>query len=491
MDEFKGLKVPIADLPSAVKDFNSGKQCWCACASRCTCACASCILCCNAGNPAEKIKAFGDYAISKGHVVTRAEYLAMNIDYAAGRIAVDVASADDVDDDDDRYTCTCRYCEEQFKSDDEDAELCPDCKHRFDDGEIRTCDRCGKYFNTDDGIIYTEDSNEVWCYSCSDYAYRCDACGNYYEYEHNIHSDDNFIVCDHCYDRSYYTCNGCRCIVHENDTYWHDDEPYCESCCPDDSDVIHNYWFKPDPDFWECDGEAEADKGKLIYLGFELECGDGDSDRRNRCAELIDNTTSLCYLKGDGSIPDYGFEMVTHPLTYLYHKDCAGWDDILKIIRGHGLKSHDASSSCGLHVHVNRNSLNDHRWLIVDWFVHRFQSKWETIARRSDEHWCAFKRKDSFASLKDVYGKGYERHSAINFKNRNTVEFRLFRGTLRYETLIGTLALVDGLIRWARIVKVHDLLTRGIWESYIKFLKSDERYALGVEYLRYRGIITD
>jgi hypothetical protein len=133
--------------------------------------------------------------------------------------------------------------------------------------------------------------------------------------------------------------------------------------------------------------------------------------------------------------------------------------------------------------------LNDNQWIIVDWFVHRFQPKWEQIARRSDEHWCAFKHKDASDSLKGIYGKGYERYRAVNFCNRRTVEFRLFRGTLRYETLIGTLALVDGLIRWARVVKTHDLLKNGIWESYINFLKSDARYAAGIEYLSYRNLM--
>jgi hypothetical protein len=226
----------------------------------------------------------------------------------------------------------------------------------------------------------------------------------------------------------------------------------------------------------------------LIYLGFELEAGDANECPRDTVAEEIVDMTSLCYLKDDGSIPDYGFELVTHPLTYLYHRDCAPWQDILSKMRAAWLLSHDASSSCGLHVHVNRNALNDNQWLIVDWFVHRFQSKWEQIARRSDDHWCAFKQKGAFDSLKDVYGKGCTRYRAVNFSNRNTVEFRLFRGTLRYETLIGTLALVDGLIRWARVVKTHDLLTDGIWESYIKFLKSYDRYAEGIEYLRYRNI---
>lgn len=488
MNEFRELKVPIVDLPSAVRVFNDGKSLWCASESTSICRdieCEECIFCCNAGNPSEKIKAFGDYAIAHGHEITRPEYLAM-------QTAITIASDDDDDDDEDNsYTCECSYCGKRFDSDDEDAALCPDCQGAYEDGEIQYCDGCGRYYADEEGCL-TADTNEYRCSECATDLYRCDDCGDYYVHYINVHTDDHEnCICNDCYDDDWYTCEGCGSLIRAVDACWSNDSPYCGLCCPDDDSTIHDYGFKPNPEFRECEDECEADKGKFVYLGFELEAGNSSAYERDNAAEEIVEMTSLCYLKEDASIPACGFELVTHPLTYTYHKDCVKWNEILKVMENHGLKSHDASSSCGLHVHVNRDALNDNQWLIVDWFVHRFQSKWECIARRSDTHWCAFKKKDATASLKSTYGKGYDRYRAVNFSNRNTVEFRLFRGTLRYETLIGTLALVDGLIRWARIVKTHDLLKSGIWESYVKFLKSDDRYVVGLDYLKYRGITTD
>ena len=37
----------------------------------------------------------------------------------------------------------------------------------------------------------------------------------------------------------------------------------------------------------------------------------------------------------------------------------------------------------------------------------------------------------------------------MNLENFNTLEFRLFRGTLRYKTFIATLQLVDEICYWA------------------------------------------
>jgi hypothetical protein len=176
--------------------------------------------------------------------------------------------------------------------------------------------------------------------------------------------------------------------------------------------------------------------------------------------------------------------MVSHPLTYLYHKNECNWEEILNEMISCGLVSHNASKSCGLHVHVNKDALTANQWVLVDWFVHREQKRWERIARRRNEHYASFKdAKPEDESLKSFYGKGYDRYSAINFCNRATVEFRLFRGTLKYSTFIATLALVDALVTWARTIHTHDILRNGLWTSFTEILKAHPKYDVAVAYL--------
>jgi hypothetical protein len=251
--------------------------------------------------------------------------------------------------------------------------------------------------------------------------------------------------------------------------------------------LIHGYSYKPDPDFRKTDEDVKHP----VYLGFELETGDASSDGMRDAAEFIDTTTALAYLKEDASIPTCGFEMVSHPLTYLYHKNKCSWDAILQKMSECGLRSHDASRSCGLHVHVNREALTPNQWIIVDWFVHREQSKWETMARRSAEYYAKFKQKPDEQKITTFYGRGYDRYTAVNFTNRNTVEFRLFRGTLKYSTFIATLALVDALISWAKTIKTHDILCTGAWESYVETIKSNAKYDVALEYLKEKKLIKE
>ncbi|MPN41232.1 hypothetical protein SDC9_188774 [bioreactor metagenome] len=49
----------------------------------------------------------------------------------------------------------------------------------------------------------------------------------------------------------------------------------------------------------------------------------------------------------------------------------------------------------------------------------------------------------------------------MNFESINTVEFRLFRGTLKYGTLMATLEIVDALVHWANQLSISDILASG------------------------------
>lgn len=375
--------------------------------------------------------------------------------------------------------CLCCGC----RNTSEDGELCPQCQNMYDCGDIIICEACGDYIVVEHAI-YAEDTGDVYCAYCAEHnLYHCDDCGCWYARGSLMNSDDcGTNVCDDCYV-DYTRCADCDRIIHLDNANWHRDSAYCECCIDGHSDCVHEYGYRPYPEF----SRTGKDSSDPTYLGFELEAGGTSSRAADEAANVIDSTGLPCYLKEDCSIPSCGFELVTHPCTLNYHIE-AGWDKALKVMRDNGMKSHDIDD-CGLHVHVSRRSLTPHQWLIVDWFVHRHKAEWECIARRSESSWAAFKTKSDGETLKSIYGHGDDRYRAVNFCNRNTVEFRLFKGSLRYETLIGTLSLVDALIDWAKTVTCNDLLTQGVWQSYITHVKSDNKWSAAVDYLRYRHLV--
>lgn len=118
-----------------------------------------------------------------------------------------------------------------------------------------------------------------------------------------------------------------------------------------------------------------------------------------------------------------------------------------------GYHSHK-TSTCGLHMHVNRDSFGTDvkkqeecigRILFI---VERFWQELLRFSRRTESQirqWAnRYGYKDNPAEVLDHAKKGYGgRYTAVNITNWNTIEFRLFRGTLKRNTIIATLQLVN------------------------------------------------
>ena len=177
----------------------------------------------------------------------------------------------------------------------------------------------------------------------------CDRCGERIWSDDN-EGDSNTTLCQDCYDNYYHRCADCDRLIQGDDTYYADDDSnisYCGDCIEQHRGGIQSYYYKPTPIFY---GEGTR------YLGVELEIDNGgeqDSvakklmDIGNRDAEHI-------YIKHDGSLNE-GMEIVTHPMTLDYHKAQMPRAAVMEAALAEGYSSHRAET-CGLHVHVNRNS---------------------------------------------------------------------------------------------------------------------------------------
>jgi len=418
-------------------------------------------------------------------------------------------------------TATCHICGtteelEQFEVNGEIIYLCPDCRdahlkeccdcgesfidtendYVIDcDGEIYCescreelsyCEHCDEYSNSDD-FVHIVDLDEYWCRSCAEnHAYQCSDCG---EWSSENYGDSETVLCRSCYEENYSICDGCGELIQNDDAVFCDDGTFCRECNENRIGNIHDYGYKPCPKFQTSDSDSEEPPA---YLGFELEAGGMDNEsERNQLAESISGDEDTCYLKEDGSIPDYGFELVSHPITLKRHKEL-NWENILAELSKGGMRSHDlGEEACGLHVHVSRNFLTPYKWLLIDWFISKHQTQFETIARRKETHWAAYK-KNNGQPVKDVYGKNNgSRYQAVNFANQNTVEFRLFRGTLKYSTFMATLEIVDALVHWAKQLFISDILaSKNAFKNFTEFVRANhELYGNAVDYLNEKHLM--
>ena len=74
----------------------------------------------------------------------------------------------------------------------------------------------------------------------------------------------------------------------------------------------------------------------------------------------------------------------------------------------------------------------------------------------------------------------------MNLQNFNTIEFRLFRGTLRYETFLATLQLVDEICRTAVLLDDTDMENLS-WGKFVQQIDPEEKPEL-ISYLKSRRL---
>lgn len=351
--------------------------------------------------------------------------------------------------------CTCHFCGEAL---DEESALSFDgftlCETCYDE-RITTCEHCGR---------------EMWVE---------DDCG-----------DENIRLCETCRDYHYVTCCVCGYLVRDDFAiYRGDDNAYCVDCAEEldeqeNERAIHDYGFKPEPIFY---GDGP------LFMGVELEIDKGGES--NAYAERISEVANRCgqriYCKRDGSLND-GFEIVSHPMTLDYHMQKMNWRELMEEAVRLGYRSHQ-TSTCGLHVHVSREAFGrtcDEQEAAISRVVFFVENHWNNLVvfsrRHPDQlnHWCS--RYGIGRDAKDTYSKVKDsnpgRYVAVNLENEDTVEFRLFRGTLRYETFIAALQLVHEICTLA--VSVNDETIEAMpWSDFVRRIDPQSKPEL-VQYLK-------
>jgi len=344
--------------------------------------------------------------------------------------------------------------------------ICPDCEA---DDKYLLCDHCGNLVI--DTAIQSDDNTCVCDVCYSRYYRRCDDCGNIVLYDTTYTFEGIGTICEDCRD-NYYICENCGTAMYDSDVHWHNDEAYCEDCIGDIADeLIKGYDYKPRPVFYG--------KEKEIKFGIELEVG-GASSREDVHDFIRDTSKKELYYKYDGSIMDYGCEIVSHPCSLDYHIHKMEWDKIVKSATNYGLKSHDLQSH-GLHVHIGKQYLKEIDIIKIDAFINECKQFWIDIAGRNNRNYAPFHKRDKIYK----YRARADGRCAVNRRPLRTVELRLFRGTLKYETLIARLESVHCLIKTVQNVSIAKLLN----PAYIlkKFVETAKDYQHLPEYIEKKG----
>ena len=312
-----------------------------------------------------------------------------------------------------------------------DELICEDCK----DESYVYCIHC-------DSLNHEDDSNnlpsgENVCSDCYDDNYfTCNSCEEINHNDQSISTGYN-LICEDCCCNYYFTCDSCNEIFNQDEMLSNDNGCYCNNC---NSGLINSYEFKP---HWII--QRDDPKERVYGIENEIEC-ERNSNKDDIAEWITDHyEDDFIFLKEDGTI-DYGFEIVSHPLSLKYHKE-RPYRDIFNHLINEECSSHN-TKTCGLHIHAEKKGLNNLDLIKIVSFVNLNIENYQMLARRKDGNsYGKWKGIKNGKELKECF-YNYDRYEMVNLENHSTIEFRMFRGTLKHSSFIACIELVDATIEF-------------------------------------------
>ena len=357
--------------------------------------------------------------------------------------------------------------------------------------KIFTCEICGENvpitrrtrFDEQDLCPRCLEEETALCAHCGQRIWRSENSGS-----------DSTPLCERCYESYYTHCANCGRLLYLDDAHYGDREgetPYCIDCyhrlCRTCSPyAVQDYYYKPEPVFFG--------KGPRFF-GVELEIDEGGESSSNagELMQIANRKAEHIYCKHDGSLED-GFEIVTHPMSLEYHEKHMPWAAILQEAVSMGYRSHQAGT-CGLHIHVSRNAFgrtSSAQDIVIARILYFFEKHWEELLKfsrrtsRQLDQWAArYGLKDHPREILDhaTKGGGLGRYACVNLQNSDTIEFRIFRGTLKLNTLFATLQLVNRVCDVALYMSDDELKAMS-WTTFVSGCQAPEL----VQYLKERRL---
>lgn len=264
-------------------------------------------------------------------------------------------------------------------------------------------------------------------------------------------------------------------------------EYFCNFVSSRSKTYIHQFNYIPKYIKHFMPGESED---TTLLLGVEIEVGGNnnipsDNDKNStvkKCIQIMNESDSdeesLIYSTHDGSVQ---IEFDTMPCSLEFHKNKMNYREMFEYLDKEGYKGHDCETA-GLHIHANRSYLGKSRIsqeLVISkilYILEKFNDEVCVIARRDNDYSQFAGEKQNEDSLVELYGKYKDKgkRAALNLQHKDTIEFRMFKSTLKYETFILTLEFVKDIIDYAKSVDVEEIeLVK--WSDLMKCFSSELR----------------
>lgn len=248
---------------------------------------------------------------------------------------------------------------------------------------------------------------------------------------------------------------------------------------------IHEYNYTPE---YIKHFMNHENKRTTLLLGAEIEVGGNkpevDSNNKQsvvkRCIQIMNGSESdkedLIYSTHDGTVQ---IELDTMPCSLEYHKNKMNYKEMFKYLDEMGYKGHDCNTA-GLHIHANRDYLGKTKMqqdLVISkilYIIEKFNDNICVIGRRNTDYSqfvgdrC---KEDTVLNLLAKYDNTGKK-AALNLQHKDTIEFRMFKSTLKYETFLLTLEFVKDIIDFAKSINIEEI-EKMTWNDLMKTFSKD------------------
>ena len=333
--------------------------------------------------------------------------------------------------------------------------------------------------------------NHKFCPNCyKKEIYICPCCGGRFwdkETPRSKKKVDGYFCCPQC-AKHLKKCSKCKKLHFAFNQEDKEKPNYCDTCFNRSIDGYHHAqtsypFYAVNKDGKNYKTKRNCYEGKFLGLELEMEFNSKPNQRFYKYAllEILETARNEVYFETDGSLHNNGAELITYPHTIdaMYNID---WKELLKIARTSGGISHN-TGRCGLHLHFNKKFFGENTSTQTENIakILVFYSLWwkdlVRFSRRDSEqlHWAEKfdltnergdktkpeVKKSIEASAKNIAGgRHYSRYQAVNLATgRDTIEFRLMRGTLNYDTFMATLDFSINLVK-----KSTELSWEDVWD---------------------------
>ena len=353
--------------------------------------------------------------------------------------------------------------------------FCEDCFFKLHG----TCTECDEILRVS-GILWHGGS--AYCQSCyTDKFAICRECEDSILRDgSNSHDGDDY--CDACFDELFSACESCSEIFPNDDLGRNN---LCQSCGDNNRGCKYIRGYHAKKNRLQFDPPYD-NSNPTTYVGFELEIEVKNLETKEELSTGIDDIfRQHCFMEEDGSL-DCGFEIITYPISYERHLTI-DWSRLMALCVHHKAKGHDTRTA-GLHINLSANQFSVAEQVKIALFIFSNHNRRniELFARRAFGAYCASKNIKK-GGVKQLVDKS-EKHDAVSFASDGRIEFRMFRSTLKYETLMAS---IQFCLMLGKFVKTHSAIAcagQNAWRKFVNLIDEKEGNEELKAYLKDRNL---